>query len=140
MTVTLAQARTAIAQRLEAAIGVRVYKHMPADGVGNEFPCIILRDMEGEYTPVYGGQPLSGRLRCMVVVQSADAEQAWAELETFLTPTGDKSISKALQADQHVGLGNEFAVAATGFTRAGYRPEAGDQLAADITLTFMKEG
>lgn len=78
--------------------GTRIYEVIPQGGI--EHPCIIISHLEGfNYLPQLQAGAFTVPLTCFVRVYSLSDAEAIAELESYVWPTGDKSILATLNAN-----------------------------------------
>ena len=137
------QIRQALVERIQTAeTGLRVYETPPADGAGNEFPCVMLRAFAGNFTTTFGGSatgfPMDGEMIATVLVRVEEPDEAWQKLEEYLSPSAAKSIAVAVNTDQSLGL-DDVAAAVIGFRNASIRTEIGPGIhGADIIIRLIK--
>jgi len=95
----LSDIRTGVASTLASADGA-VYPRPP--GARNENPSIVV--MFDNLEPLaIGGQGISGRIRLSVAFATADQDEAFSVLDTYLDPAGSNSIHLLLDNDQTLG-------------------------------------
>ena len=93
---TLTDVREGLAQRLEGIGGLRVYATPPESLP--QLPSAIIRpaDQLAVYDQVMGGADVCYEFQVLVLVKSADEAQAWADLGTYISPTGPASVKAAV--------------------------------------------
>ena len=93
---TLAAVRDGLVARLDTIAGLRVYEVAPE--VVQELPAAIV-DQGGpfiKYDQVMGAADARYSFEVLLLVASADQDQAWADLKPYLAPTGSSSVKAAV--------------------------------------------
>ena len=93
---TLTDVRQGLAQRLESIGGLRVYPSPP--DAAPELPAAIITpgDPLADYDQAMGGADVRYSFQVLLLVNSADEAQAWADLEPYVSPTGAASVKAAV--------------------------------------------
>jgi hypothetical protein len=96
---SLTAVRDGLVARLNTISGLRVYETPPA--VVQEFPAAILtmREPFASYDQVMGAADVRYSFEVLLLVRSGDEEQAWADLEPYVSPTGVSSVKAAIDGD-----------------------------------------
>ena len=93
---TLTAIRDGLVTRLETISGLRVYEVAPE--VVQELPAVIVNQGEpfAKYDQIMGASDVRYFFEVLLLVASADQEQAWADLEPYLGPSGTSSVKTAV--------------------------------------------
>ncbi len=93
---TLAAVRDGLVTSLGSISGLRVYE-VPPDSVP-QLPAAIISQGEplANYDQVMGAADVLYSFQIMLLVSSASEDQAWADLEPYIDPTGASSVKAAV--------------------------------------------
>ena len=93
---TLTTVRDGLATRLDTISGLRVYA-TPPDAV-QELPAAIIvpDDPLASYDQVMDAGDVQYSFTVLLLLNSADEAQAWADLEPYISPTGASSVKAAV--------------------------------------------
>ncbi len=90
-------AKDGLATRLNSIAGLKVLDY-PAESI-NEFPvAVVLFESRGAFETL-GGSTFAGRIKVILLVSSANTQQAYDTLDEFMAPLGANSIEAAIDAD-----------------------------------------
>ena len=117
---SLSDIRNGLAQRLDSISGLRVYP-TPPDALP-ELPAAIITpgDPLARYDQVMQGADVRYSFQVLLLVNSADEAQAWADLEPYISPSGAASVKAAV--DGSLGGNADWArvTRASGGGKVGY--------------------
>ena len=93
---TLAAVRDGLVTRLSSISGLRVYEVSPDSAP--QLPAAIITQGEplATYDQVIGATDVRYSFQIMLLVNSAAEDQAWADLEPYVDPTGASSVKAAV--------------------------------------------
>ena len=93
---TLSAVRDGLVTRLSSISGLRVYE-VPPDSVP-QLPAAIITQGEplATYDQVMGETDVRYSFQVMLLVSSAEEDQAWADLEPYIDPVGASSVKAAV--------------------------------------------
>ena len=74
----------------------------PADSV-NEFPAIVVLFESRDATETLGGSTFTAKIMAVLLVSSANTQEAYDTLDQFMDPLGASSIEAAVDADNTWG-------------------------------------
>ena len=96
---SLTAVRDGLVTRLGVISGLRVYETPPA--VVQEFPAAILTQREpfASYDQVMGAADVRYSFEVLLLVRSGDEDQALADLEPYVSPSGASSVKAAIDGD-----------------------------------------
>jgi hypothetical protein len=69
----------------------------------NEFPAAVVLFESRDATQTLGGSSFAGRLKVVLLVSSADTNQVYDTLDTYMDPLGTTSIEAAVDGDNTWG-------------------------------------
>ena len=81
--------------------GLRVLDY-PADSV-NEFPVAVVLVESRDATETLGGSTFTGKIKVILLVSSANTQQAYDTLDGFMDPLGTSSVEAAVDGDNTWG-------------------------------------
>ena len=98
--IDLAGVRTALAAVLEAApLALRVYPMEPPVTAAMEYPCVVLGQPPLEYSNrAIGWEGIRLDLPCRLYCAGGSDEETLAELDSYRSPDGNKSLRAAIVA------------------------------------------
>ena len=94
-------AKDGLASRLSTISGLRVMD-FPPDSV-SEFPMALVLFESRDATQTLGGSSFAGKIKAILLVSSADTQQAYDALDQFMAPLGSSSIEAAVDGDNTWG-------------------------------------
>ena len=94
-------AKDGLAALLSNISGLKVLDY-PADSV-NEFLVAVVLFESRDPIETLGGSTFSGRIRVVLLVSSANTQQAYDTLDLFMDPLGTSSVEAAVDADNTWG-------------------------------------
>jgi hypothetical protein len=96
---SLTAVRNGLAARLNTINGLRVYQTPPE--IVPELPAAVLRAREpfAAYDQVMGAADVRYSFEVLLLVSSGDEGQALADLEPYVSPTGNSSVKAAVDGD-----------------------------------------
>ena len=116
--------------------GLRVLDY-PADSV-NEFPVAVVLVESRDATETLGGSTFTGKIKVVLLVSSANTQQAYDTLDGFMDPLGTSSVEVAVDADNTWG-GNVDDGRLVSIDNIGQRKLWGAYyVGADLHLRFVK--
>jgi hypothetical protein len=90
-------AKDGLSSLLSGISGLRILDY-PAGSV-NEFPAAVVLFESRDATQALGGSSFAGRLKVVLLVSSADTNQVYDTLDTYMDPLGTTSIEAAVDGD-----------------------------------------
>ena len=96
---SLTAVRDGLVTRLNTISGLRVYDTPPP--AVPEFPAAVLTQREpfASYDQVMGAADVRYSFEVLLLVRSGDEEQAFSDLEPYVSPTGASSVKAAVDGD-----------------------------------------
>ena len=94
-------AKDGIGTRLSTLSGLRVLDH-PAESI-NEFPAAVVLFESRDAAQTLGGSSFAGKIKVVLLVSSANTQQAYDTLDQYMDPLGTSSIEAAVDADNTWG-------------------------------------
>ena len=94
-------AKDGLATQLSTITGLKVLDY-PAESV-HEFPAAVVLFESRNAMQTLGGSTFSGRIKVMLLVSSADTQQAYDTLDQYMDPLGNSSIEAAVDGDNTWG-------------------------------------
>ena len=129
-------AKDGLATLLSGISGLKVLD-FPVDSV-NEFPAAVLLFESRDAVETLGGSSFTGRVQLVLLVSSANTQQAYDTLDQFMDPLASSSIEAAVDADTtwggNVDDGRLYAIDNVG-TRKLW---GGEYVGADFHFRFIK--
>ncbi len=136
MTGAIADARQGLAKTLAALPGLRVLDYPPASI--SDLPAAVVLFEGRDAGLTLGGTSFAGRMKAVLAVASASADEAYRTLEEFMEPSGTSSVQAAVDADAtwggKVDDGRLVSVDNVGSRRVW----GGTYMAADFHFRFVK--
>ncbi len=94
-------AKDGLASRLSTISGLKVLDY-PAESV-HEFPVAVVLFESRDASQTIGGSSFTGKIKIILLVSSANTQQAYDTLDQFTDPLGTSSIEAAVDADNTWG-------------------------------------
>ena len=95
------QAKDGLGSRLSTISGLKVLD-FPPDSV-SEFPVAVVLFESRDATQTLGGSSFEGKVKVVLLVSSADTQQAYDTLDQFMDPLGASSTEAAVDGDNTWG-------------------------------------
>jgi len=132
----ISDAKDGLASILSNISGLRVLDY-PADAV-REFPAAVVMFESRDAVQTLGSSSFTGRIKVVVLVSSANTEEAYDALDQFMDPLGASSLEAAIDADNtwngKVDDGRLVSINGIGYRKLW----GGFYVSADFQLTFIK--
>ena len=129
-------AKDGLAALLSTISGLRVLDY-PADSI-SEFPAAVILFESRDALETLGGSTFTGKLKVVLLVSSANTQQAYDSLDQLMDPQGASSIEAAVDADTTWGA-NVDDGRLVSIDNVGQRKLWGGlYVAADLHLRFTK--
>ena len=93
----IGDAKDGLVTRLSTISGLKTLDY-PADSV-NEFPAAVLLFESRNAVQTLGGSSFTGKIKVVLLVSSANTQQAYDTLDLFMDPLGTSSIEAAVGGD-----------------------------------------
>lgn len=93
----IGDAKDGLTTRLSTITGLKVLDY-PAESV-NEFPVAVVVFESRDARQALTGSSFTGRIKVVVLVSSANTQQAYDTLDQFMDPLGSSSVEAAVDAD-----------------------------------------
>ena len=133
----LRDAKDGLAARLSTITGLRVLDY-PAESV-SEFPAAIVLFESRDTARALGGSSFGGKIKVVLLVSSANTQQAYDTLDQFMDPLGSSSIEAAVDGDNTWG-GKVDDGRLVSIDNVGQRKLwGGTYVAADFHVGFIKQ-
>ena len=94
-------AKDGLAARLSSIAGLKVLDY-PAESI-HEFPAGVVLFESRDAIQTLGGSSFVGKMKVILLVSSADTQQAYDTLDQFMDPLGTSSVEAAVDADNSWG-------------------------------------
>ena len=94
-------AKDGLASRLSTISGLKVLDY-PAESV-HEFPVAVVLFESRDASQTIGGSSFAGKIKVVLLVSSANTQQAYDTLDEFIDPLGTSSIEAAVDGDNTWG-------------------------------------
>ena len=94
-------AKDGLASLLSNIAGLKVLDY-PADSV-SEFPVAVVLFESRDAMETLGGSSFSGKIKVVLLVSSANTQEAYDTLDQFMDPLGTSSVEAAVDADNTWG-------------------------------------
>ena len=95
-------AKDGLVARLQTISGLHVYGQ-PPEAV-HEFPAAVVLTPDVTYPAAFSGNTLQHRLHVLLLLgHPGSFTEGWDELDSYLAPTGAKSVRAAVQGDRTLG-------------------------------------
>ena len=132
----IGDAKDGLASILSNISGLRVLDY-PAEAV-SEFPAAVVMFESRDAVQTLGGSSFTGRIKVVLLVSSANTEEAYDALDQFMDPLGASSIEAAVDADNtwngKVDDGRLVSIDGIGHRKLW----GGFYVSADFHLVFIK--
>ena len=132
----LGSIRDGLGACLEAVEGLRVVDHPPGDW--REFPLAVIGSaVRNAGSVCLAGHSFEGEVIVAVFVDGVNPEEAYADLEQFMEPLGERSVEAAIDRDPTLGGSADYA-ALVRIDSVGSRTLGNSRcFAADFAIRFM---
>ena len=94
-------AKDGLVTRLSTIAGLKVLDY-PAESI-NEFPVAVVLFESRDAFQTLGGSSFAGKIKGVLLVSSANTQQAYDTLDQFMAPLGSSSIEAAVDGDNTWG-------------------------------------
>ena len=94
-------AKDGLVTRLSTIAGLKVLDY-PAESV-SEFPAAVVLFESRDAYRTLGGSSFAGRIKVVLLVSSANTQQAYDTLDEFMAPLGSSSVEAAVDGDNTWG-------------------------------------
>ena len=129
-------AKDGLASLLSGISGLKVLDY-PA-GTINEFPAAVVLFESRDAMQTLGGSSFAGKIKVVLLVSSADTQQAYDTLDQYMDPLGSNSVEAAVDGDNTWG-GNVDDGRLTSVGNVGHRKLwGGYYVGADFHFEFVK--
>ena len=129
-------AKDGLASLLAGITGLAVVDY-PAGSL-NEFPAAVVLFESRKTGEAIGGSSFTGRVRVVLLVSSADTQEAYDTLDSYMDPIGATSLEAAVDADNTWG-GNVDDGRLTSVDNIGLHKQwGGAYVGADFHFSFVK--